>query len=62
VLLPLPEDDPRRRKPDITKISERLRWRPKITLKEGLGRTIAWFQSHAAARNHKPQRQLKKVR
>jgi nucleoside-diphosphate-sugar epimerase len=62
VLLPLPEDDPRRRKPDITKISERLHWRPKITLKEGLGRTIEWFQSHAVARNHKPQRQLKKVR
>lgn len=62
VLLPLPEDDPKRRKPDITKVSERLGWSPRVPLKEGLRQTIAWFKQHTAVRNHKPQRQLKKVR
>ncbi len=41
---PLPQDDPRRRRPDITKAKEKLGWEPKVTLKEGLKETISWFQ------------------
>jgi UDP-glucuronate decarboxylase len=44
---PLPEDDPRRRKPDISRAIELLRWRPRTSLEEGLARTIAWFEKEA---------------
>ncbi len=39
----LPEDDPARRKPDISKIGKRLGWKPSVELGEGLGKTIEWF-------------------
>jgi len=42
----LPEDDPVRRKPDIYKAKKLLNWEPKITLKEGLEKTIEYFKSH----------------
>jgi dTDP-glucose 4,6-dehydratase len=41
-LHPLPQDDPTRRKPDITKARDRLGWRPHVQLREGAARTIAW--------------------
>jgi UDP-glucuronate decarboxylase len=41
--LPLPEDDPRQRQPDITQAQERLGWRPTVPLREGLIKTIAYF-------------------
>lgn len=41
---PLPEDDPRRRKPDIRRANALLGWEPQISLQEGLSETIAWFQ------------------
>jgi UDP-glucuronate decarboxylase len=40
---PLPEDDPRRRKPDISRAGALLGWRPKVALQQGLEATIAWF-------------------
>jgi UDP-glucuronate decarboxylase len=40
---PLPPDDPRQRKPDITRARKALSWQPKIELSEGLRRTIADF-------------------
>jgi len=42
-LLPLPEDDPRQRQPDITKAKNLLAWAPKVELKEGLQKTIEYF-------------------
>ncbi|RKY39651.1 MAG: SDR family NAD-dependent epimerase/dehydratase [Candidatus Omnitrophota bacterium] len=42
--LPLPEDDPEHRKPDISKAKSILRWEPKIGLEEGLRRTIKFFR------------------
>lgn len=42
---PLPPDDPTQRRPDITLARTRLGWEPKIKLREGLERTIAWFRS-----------------
>jgi UDP-glucuronate decarboxylase len=41
--LPLPEDDPRQRQPDITKAKNLLAWAPKVELKEGLQKTIEYF-------------------
>lgn len=41
IQLPLPEDDPKQRKPDISKAQEILGWNPKINLKTGLEMTIA---------------------
>jgi UDP-glucuronate decarboxylase len=40
---PLPVDDPRRRRPDITQAQARLGWSPKVELAVGLHRTIAYF-------------------
>jgi UDP-glucuronate decarboxylase len=42
---PLPEDDPLQRRPDIALAKSRLGWEPKIPLREGLKKTIQWFQS-----------------
>jgi len=42
--LPLPEDDPIRRQPDITKAKSILEWHPKISLKNGLIKTIEYFE------------------
>jgi nucleoside-diphosphate-sugar epimerase/spore maturation protein CgeB len=44
---PLPEDDPKRRKPDIGRAKELLGWRPRVELREGLLETIAWFEDGA---------------
>jgi UDP-glucuronate decarboxylase len=44
VFKPLPQDDPRQRKPDITKATNWLGWQPTILLEEGLTKTIADFQ------------------
>jgi UDP-glucuronate decarboxylase len=41
---PLPADDPVRRKPDISKAHKLLKWSPRIPLREGLLRTIEWYQ------------------
>ena len=46
VYKPLPVDDPRQRRPDITLAKKRLGWTPKVKLEEGLKHTIAWFQEH----------------
>ncbi len=45
VFLPLPKDDPVRRKPDISLAKKVLKWEPKIPLEEGLKRTIEYFKS-----------------
>ena len=42
---PLPTDDPQQRQPDITLARETLGWEPRIELKEGLGKTIAYFEN-----------------
>jgi UDP-glucuronate decarboxylase len=41
---PIPQDDPRQRRPDIAKAKETLNWSPHTPLKEGLIRTIAYFE------------------
>ncbi len=44
VFKPLPQDDPRQRRPDITKAQALLGWQPTIELREGLVKTIAYFE------------------
>ncbi|MFA5650788.1 MAG: UDP-glucuronic acid decarboxylase family protein [Proteiniphilum sp.] len=46
VYLPLPEDDPKQRKPDISLAREELDWKPRISLKEGLSLMIAYFEKN----------------
>jgi dTDP-glucose 4,6-dehydratase len=43
--LPLPVDDPKQRRPDITRAWQRLGWKPVVDLETGLTETIAWFKS-----------------
>lgn len=45
VFMPLPSDDPKQRKPDIELARNNLGWEPKITLEDGLSRTIEYFKS-----------------
>jgi len=42
--LPLPDDDPKLREPDITKARELLNWEPQVSREEGLGKTIEYLQ------------------
>jgi len=42
---PLPTDDPKKRKPDISKATSLLHWAPKVTLEEGLSKTIEYYKS-----------------
>jgi dTDP-glucose 4,6-dehydratase len=44
---PFPENDPLKRRPDIAKARSLLGWEPRVSLKEGLLKTIAWFQQAA---------------
>lgn len=41
---PLPENDPRVRRPDISRARKYLKWQPKVELREGLKETLAWFE------------------
>ncbi|MGA2465188.1 MAG: UDP-glucuronic acid decarboxylase family protein [Thermodesulfobacteriota bacterium] len=45
IFKPLPADDPRQRKPDITLAKEKLGWSPWTSLEEGLGKSIAYFDT-----------------
>jgi UDP-glucuronate decarboxylase len=46
VNLPLPQDDPIQRQPDISLAKSKLNWEPKVPLDEGLTKTIAYFRGH----------------
>ena len=48
IYMPLPQDDPKQRRPDITKAKQYLDWAPTIALEQGLERTIAYFRKAIA--------------
>ena len=50
IFKPLPQDDPRQRKPDIRLARERLNWEPSIMLDEGLDKTIEYFKKTVESR------------
>jgi UDP-glucuronate decarboxylase len=52
IFKPLPQDDPKQRKPDITKAESWLNWNPNIPLEEGLTRTIAEFKQRIEVTPH----------
>lgn len=54
VRAPLPKDDPKRRRPDITQARELLGWEPKVPLAEGLRHTIGWFAATLQERSELP--------
>ena len=58
VHLPLPKDDPQRRRPDITRARQLLAWEPRTTLSDGLKETIAYFRgvTGSAARAEEARR------
>jgi dTDP-glucose 4,6-dehydratase len=45
---PLPEDDPKQRRPDVTRAREVLAWQPRVALEHGLAKTIASFRERLA--------------
>jgi UDP-glucuronate decarboxylase len=45
VFVPLPQDDPRQRQPDITLAAQKLQWQPTVSLENGLPKTIEFFRS-----------------
>ena len=47
---PLPQDDPKQRRPDISKAKRLLGWEPKVALADGLQRTLAYFQKEVATK------------
>jgi len=48
--VPLPVDDPERRKPDISQAARNLGWTPKVSLEEGIGRTVKYFRDELEVR------------
>jgi nucleoside-diphosphate-sugar epimerase len=50
VFEPLPTDDPKQRRPDISLAEQVLGWRPEIELREGLSRTHDWYRSSSEQR------------
>ena len=58
---PLPADDPRQRQPDIAKARELLDWAPTVGLREGLARTIAYFEDLLRSDEHRVLRSLSPV-
>jgi dTDP-glucose 4,6-dehydratase len=51
---PLPKDDPKQRRPDITRAVTLLGWEPRVSLEEGLMETLAWFRKTLGTRTRVP--------
>jgi dTDP-glucose 4,6-dehydratase len=56
VHLPLPEDDPKRRCPEIRRAKETLGWEPRVPAREGLRRTLEWFAERLAGLQEAPSK------
>ena len=58
--LPLPQDDPKQRQPNIERAKNLLDWQPRIALREGLRKTVAYFKKEFEAKDHNPK-QFRKI-
>ncbi|HEX4156483.1 MAG TPA: UDP-glucuronic acid decarboxylase family protein [Acidobacteriaceae bacterium] len=58
VFKPLPRDDPKQRQPDITRAKALLGWEPKVGLREGLERSLAYFKAAVAAETEEHRRMV----
>ena len=58
--LPLPIDDPQRRRPDITRAKQLLGWEPKLPLVEGLALTLPWFAEQLRETDTKARRSARR--
>jgi UDP-glucuronate decarboxylase len=58
VARPLPQDDPRQRRPDISKARDLLDWKPTVPLKEGLLATVNYFEQVLRAHQSTPSLQV----
>jgi UDP-glucuronate decarboxylase len=61
VELPLPKDDPKQRKPDITLARELMNWEPTIQLRQGIEATVAYFDRLLSAQADRVQPELRQV-
>lgn len=61
IVLPLPSDDPRQRCPNIDFARQQLGWHPRVPLREGLQRTIAYFDRALAGESQRSSRRLRNV-
>ena len=61
VFQPLPKDDPRQRRPDLTMAREKLGWEPRVKLHEGLLKTILYFDQQLGAQKRTPAVRTKTV-
>ena len=52
---PRPEDDPKQRRPDVSRAQDMLDWKPRTALRDGLLRTIAYFDQLLSDRNLRMQ-------
>ena len=55
VFKPLPQDDPKVRRPDITRATQLLHWSPRVSLEAGLQRTIRWLQDDLKSSTARPR-------
>jgi UDP-glucuronate decarboxylase len=55
VFLPLPQDDPKQRQPNIDKAREILSWAPTVPLRDGLSRTISYFDALLSGKQMAPK-------
>ncbi len=51
---PLPEDDPKQRRPDATRARDALGWEPRTPAREGLQKTLSWFPGRQAVSRETP--------
>ena len=59
VYRPLPTDDPKQRRPDITRARRRLGWEPEVSLAEGLKQTIRYFRNRVPSSKKKSVRRVR---
>jgi UDP-glucuronate decarboxylase len=59
--LPLPKDDPRQRKPDITQARKLIDWEPAIQLRQGIEATVAYFDQLLSSKPDRSQPELRQV-